>query len=186
MSRQYDVIVVGAGNGGLAAGGITSKNGLSTLVLERHNIPGGSATSFRRGRFEFETSLHELAEVGPNPFEGTVRQLFDELGAKDVEWHFEENAFRVVLPGEGGFDATLPTGEEAFADEMERQVPGCRESVKAVFDLGRPKITPVRHKDILRTFRHMQRIQYLFRCMGCNPHEIRILRLQNRRIRRAF
>ncbi len=140
MNRQYDVIVVGAGNGGLAAGGITSKNGLSTLVLERHNIPGGSATSFRRGRFEFETSLHELAEVGPNPFEGTVRQLFDELGAKDVEWHFEENAFRVVLPGEDGFDATLPTGEEAFADEMERQVPGSRESVKAVFELGRHAI----------------------------------------------
>ena len=140
MSRQYDVIVVGAGNGGLAAGGITSKNGLSTLVLERHNIPGGSATSFRRGRFEFETSLHELAEVGPNPFEGTVRQLFDELGAKDVEWHIEENAFRVVLPGEDGFDVTLPTGEEAFAEEMERQMPGSRESVKAVFELGRHAI----------------------------------------------
>lgn len=137
ISKQYDVIVVGAGNGGLAAGGITAKNGLSTLVLERHNIPGGAATSFRRGRFEFETSLHELAEIGHNPFEGTVRQLFDTLGASDIDWKFEENAFRVILPGEGGYDAILPTGEQAFIDEMERQVPGCRDSVKAVFDLGR-------------------------------------------------
>lgn len=136
MKKQYDVVVVGAGNGGLAAGGITAKNGLSTLVLERHNIPGGSATSFRRGRFEFETSLHELAEIGPNPFEGTVRQLFDELGASDIDWCFEENAFRVVLPGEDGFDAVLPTGQEAFIREMERQVPGCEESVRAVFQLG--------------------------------------------------
>ena len=39
-----------------------------------------------------------------------------------------------------GFDATLPTGEEAFAEEMERQVPGSRESVKAVFELGRHAI----------------------------------------------
>lgn len=143
MNKHYDVIVVGAGNGGLAAGGITAKSGLKTLVLERHNIPGGSATSFRRGRFEFETSLHELAEVGANPFEGTVRQLFDELGATDIEWHFEENAFRVVLPGEDGFDVTLPTGEKEFAQEMERQVPGCKESVEAVFALGRHAIDAI-------------------------------------------
>ncbi len=57
----YDVIVIGAGNGGLAAAATTAKMGLKTLLLERHNIPGGSATSFVRGRFEFEPSLHEMA-----------------------------------------------------------------------------------------------------------------------------
>ena len=64
MSNDYDVIVIGAGNGGLAAAAFTAKNGLKTLIVDKHNIPGGSATSFVRGRFEFETSLHELAAVG--------------------------------------------------------------------------------------------------------------------------
>ena len=49
--KQYDVIVIGAGNGGLAAAATCAKAGLSTLLLERHNIPGGSASSFVRGRF---------------------------------------------------------------------------------------------------------------------------------------
>ena len=48
--KTYDVIVIGAGNGGLAAAANCAKAGLSTLLLERHNIPGGSASSFVRGR----------------------------------------------------------------------------------------------------------------------------------------
>ena len=64
MDKQFDVIVVGAGNGGLTAAANTAKAGLKTLLLEKHNIPGGCATSFRRGRFEFEPSLHELCSVG--------------------------------------------------------------------------------------------------------------------------
>ena len=58
--NNYDVIVVGAGNGGLAAAAKTAKEGFKTLVLEKHNLPGGCATSFCRGRFEFAPSLHEL------------------------------------------------------------------------------------------------------------------------------
>ena len=46
---KYGVIVIGAGNGGLAAAATTAKAGLKTLLLERHNIPGGSASSFVRG-----------------------------------------------------------------------------------------------------------------------------------------
>ncbi|MBR6335105.1 MAG: FAD-dependent oxidoreductase, partial [Clostridia bacterium] len=61
--KKYDVIVIGAGNGGLAAAATCAKAGLSTLLLERHNIPGGSASSFVRGRFEFEPSLHELSGI---------------------------------------------------------------------------------------------------------------------------
>ena len=64
MDRHYDVIVAGGGNGGLVAAATTAKAGLKTLLVEKHNIPGGSASSFRRGRFEFEPSIHELCSVG--------------------------------------------------------------------------------------------------------------------------
>jgi phytoene dehydrogenase-like protein len=62
--KKYDVIVIGAGNGGLAAAVTILHGGKSCLVLEKHNIPGGFATSFVRGRFEFEASLHELNGMG--------------------------------------------------------------------------------------------------------------------------
>lgn len=167
MSKRYDVIVIGAGNGGLAAAATTAKGGLKTLLLEQHNLPGGSATSFCRGRFEFETSLHELADVGSAEQPGSVRQLFDSLGA-EVDWRLEDNAFRVISE-EDGFDAVLPVGIDAFADEMERQVPGCRDSVLAVFDLAKkagaaiaylssgpvdPKVLAAQHTDFMRMASH--------------------------------
>lgn len=133
MNKEYDVIVVGAGNGGLSAAATTSCGGLKTLVLERHNLPGGSATSFVRGRFEFESALHELCDLGTKERPGSVRKLFDEYGAK-MKWHIEKNLFHLIVPGKT--DLVLPTGKKAFTDKMEELVPGCRESVKEVLRLG--------------------------------------------------
>lgn len=136
MDNKYDVIVVGAGNGGLVAAATTARGGLKTLLLEKHNLPGGCATSFCRGRFEFEPSLHELASVGTAQAPDTVYRIFDSLGAK-VDWRYEKNMFRAIVRGENGYDVTVHAGVEEFCDSMERAVPGCRESVHALFDVVR-------------------------------------------------
>lgn len=134
MDNQYDVIVVGAGNAGLVAAATTAESGLRTLLLEKHNLPGGCASSFTRGRFEFEPSLHELASVGTAEKPDSVYKIFDELGAK-VNWCYEHNTFRAVVKGKDGYDVTLKAGVEAFCDSMEAAVPGCRASVRKLFDL---------------------------------------------------
>ena len=59
-TTQPEIIIIGAGLGGLSAALDLARSGVRVLVLERHNLPGGFATSFKRGRFEFEPSLHEL------------------------------------------------------------------------------------------------------------------------------
>ena len=138
MNNQYDVIVVGAGNGGLVAAANTAKAGLKTLLLEKHNIPGGSATSFRRGRIEFEPSLHELASVGTAEKPDSVYKVFDDLGAK-IDWMYERNMFRAIVKGKNGYDVTLKAGIEEFCDSIESYVPSSRKSVKALLDLI-PKI----------------------------------------------
>ena len=62
MNRKYDAVVIGAGNGGLTAAVRLAQNGVKTLLVEKHNLPGGFATSFRRGRFEFEASLKSIRD----------------------------------------------------------------------------------------------------------------------------
>ena len=76
--NKYDAVVIGAGNGGLVAAIRLLQGGAKTLLVEKHNLPGGFATSFRRGRFEFEASLHELNDFGTADNAGDVRVLFDE------------------------------------------------------------------------------------------------------------
>lgn len=134
MEKHFDVIVVGAGNGGLVAAANTAKAGLKTLLLEKHNVPGGCATSFRRGRFEFEPSLHELCSVGTREKPNTVYKIFDALGAQP-EWQYEHDIFRVIVKGENGYDVTLKAGEDAFCESVDAAVPGCKENVRAYLRL---------------------------------------------------
>lgn len=133
--EKYDVIVVGAGNGGLAAASYASQKGLKTLILEKHNIPGGAASSFRRGRFEFEPSLHEMAEVGSEANPGATRQLFKELKAQ-VKLIHDNHCYRLISTDENEkYDADIPAGVEDFCKALDNIVPGCYESVKKFFDL---------------------------------------------------
>ncbi len=135
MDKKYDVIVVGAGNGGLAAAAYAAHEGLKVLLLEKHNLPGGCATSFVRGRFEFEPSLHELCSVGTAENPDTVYKLFDDLGAK-IDWRYEYNPFRVILKGKNGYDYTMKGGNrENFIESMEKAVPGCGKSLRKFFKL---------------------------------------------------
>src|SRR6476469_265894 len=38
---KYDVVIVGSGPNGLAAGVALAREGLSTLIVESHHLPGG-------------------------------------------------------------------------------------------------------------------------------------------------
>ena len=113
--NKYDVIVIGAGNGGLAAAVRVLQAGKSCLVCEKHNIPGGFATSFVRGRFEFEASLHEFNGIGTPQQPGSTRQLFEQLGVADkIEWVQLKDAYHLISRKEG-YDFVMPFGYEAFA-----------------------------------------------------------------------
>jgi prolycopene isomerase len=135
---KYDAVVIGAGNGGLTAACRLAKAGKKTLLIEQHNLPGGVASSFRRGRFEFETALHELCELGSAENPGGARKILcDEFGL-DIKWYRVPDNFRVITTARDGssIDASLPAGRENFINKMEEYVPGCKASVSDFFELG--------------------------------------------------
>lgn len=129
MSQQYDVIVVGAGNGGLAAAATAAAQGAKTLLLERHNLPGGCATSFVRGRFEFEPALHEL---GGNKKDGTgsIDGLMKAVGAH-INWCFEDQLFRTIV--KDTYDVTFPTGIDRYFTCIDKEVPGSMKGLKKLY-----------------------------------------------------
>ncbi|MBN1289610.1 MAG: NAD(P)/FAD-dependent oxidoreductase [Actinobacteria bacterium] len=51
---DYDVIVIGAGSGGLSAGGVLASQGLKTLIIEKSNNAGGCASSFTANGYQFD------------------------------------------------------------------------------------------------------------------------------------
>ncbi|MCA3239425.1 MAG: NAD(P)/FAD-dependent oxidoreductase [Curvibacter sp.] len=126
---ERDVVVIGAGNGGLAAAAALQRKGLRTLLLERHNIPGGAATSFVRGDFEFEVALHQLSGVGTehNPF--MLRQFFDEIGLSERVTLVEEHElYRYIVPGH--IDITLPADMRGIARVLSERFPAERKAIE--------------------------------------------------------
>jgi phytoene dehydrogenase-like protein len=131
---RFDCVVVGAGLGGLSAALELSRNGSRVLLLEQHNLPGGFATSFIRGRFEFEPSLHELPDMRSiTEATGVVRYLIDEakLG---ISFLPVPEAYRLILSGQK-LNIRVPFGVENLIDTIEREVPGSRQSVTSYMRL---------------------------------------------------
>ena len=124
---RYDVIVIGAGNGGLAAACRILNSGKSCLVCERHNIPGGFATSFVRGRFEFEASLHNLPYVGPGAETGDIGMLFKRFGVERNFYPIPES-LHFIVDGPEPFEFKAGVGREAFARAAEAVCPGAAEA----------------------------------------------------------
>jgi phytoene dehydrogenase-like protein len=137
VSNDYDVIVIGAGLGGLSAATFLASEGLRVLLLERHNIPGGYATSFVRGRYEFEVALHELSGIGPPENRGGLYRYLDSLGVtKEVDFIHIPNLYRAIYPD---LDITLKADRASFEQQLCQTFPheadGIRRFVKRIFDL---------------------------------------------------
>ncbi|MCM8787840.1 MAG: NAD(P)/FAD-dependent oxidoreductase [Candidatus Omnitrophica bacterium] len=77
---QYDVIIIGAGIGGLVCGCYLAKAGLKVLIVEKNDKVGGYCTSFEREGYRFDSCIHYL---GSYREDGQLRTVIRELGLED-------------------------------------------------------------------------------------------------------
>ena len=131
---KFDVTVIGAGNGGLTAAASLAQKGLNVLLLERHNIPGGCATSFCRGRFEFEIALHQLSGLGTPEMPGPLRMSLDKLGVMD-DLDFVEISDLYSVHHPEGFHLALKPDKEQILEELKNAFPHEKEAIDGYFNL---------------------------------------------------
>jgi prolycopene isomerase len=60
------VVVIGAGIGGLTCANDLAKAGAKVVLVEKHHLPGGYCSSFRRGPYYFDAAAHSLGSCRPD------------------------------------------------------------------------------------------------------------------------
>lgn len=131
---EQDVIIVGAGIGGLTAGALLANRGLRVLVLEQHYLAGGFCTSWprivrvgaERFRYVFDAGVHDVSGLGPR---GPVRHLLRELRLEDrLDWQRMRHEY--ILPG---MRLQVPDGARAFVAALVQRFPGEGQAIEAFF-----------------------------------------------------
>lgn len=133
---SYDVIIIGAGLGGLTAGAKLSKEGKKVLLIEQHNIPGGCATTFKRKDLKIEVGLHMIDGLDKND---PKQKLFVELGIFDnLEFVRIPEFYRFVKPG---IDLIIPYSyKEAIkvlTERFPKEKDGILKFFKVILELGK-------------------------------------------------
>ncbi len=126
---KYDIIIIGAGLGGLTAGAKLAKEGRKVLVVEQHNRPGGCATTFRRGDFTFEVGLHEMD--GPSPRDMKTR-IFNDLDVTDKVGFLRVPEFYRFINGR--YSVTIPHEPDIAIERLSALFPEDISGIKAYFD----------------------------------------------------
>jgi all-trans-retinol 13,14-reductase len=126
---RYDIIIIGAGLGGLTAGAKLAKEGMRVLLIEQHSKPGGCATTFKRGDFTMEVGLHEM----DGPFPGDMKsRIFSELDVfGNIEFIRVPEFYHFVREH---LNISIPHDPEGAMKILRKEFPSETEGIKAFFD----------------------------------------------------
>jgi phytoene dehydrogenase-like protein len=124
-SSDSDVVVVGAGVGGLSCAALLAMHGLDVTVAEAHTVVGGAAHAYSRRGFHFESGPSLYAGMaargaGANPLAHVLQAIEEPLELVEyAEWQVfcpEVPGGIVTTTGARGFDELLTraAGPEAL------------------------------------------------------------------------
>lgn len=199
MKKRQNILIVGAGFGGLAAAALLAKDGHQVTVLEKNEQPGGRASSLVADGFRFDMgpSWYMMPEVFERffrefgkttsdyfklfPLKPQYRVFFGDKTQLDItgDIHKDKQTFEKLEPGfSKKFDTYLAESKLKYEISMKSVL---YRNMNSLFDLvnldmmrlgAKMRIFQPMHNYIMRFFRHpkiQQILEYNLVFLGCSP-----------------
>lgn len=115
---SYDVVVIGAGIGGLICAGLLARARLKVLLVEQHYMVGGYCSTFHRGPFTFDAATHFYPLLG-NPMTITGA-ILEKLGSR-TRWVKMDPVDHFHFPDGSHFSVSADFDE--YIDELKATFP---------------------------------------------------------------
>ncbi len=133
--KRYDAIVIGAGMGGLTAGGLLARKGWKVLLLEKEKQAGGYVVSFKRGDYTFDATG---SFIGGCQEGGEFDQILREIDAHEAIEFIPIRHIRNIYPG---FEISLKQGgissyAEGLIDLFPEETKGLKDYLSLVKRIG--------------------------------------------------
>ena len=117
MKKEYDILVIGSGLGGLVSALILAKEGMKVCVLEKNNQYGGNLQTFSRDKLIFDTGVHYLGGLSKGQ---NLHQFFSYLGIiDDLELQkMDEDGYDKITFGYDEIEYPHAQGYENFVEQL--------------------------------------------------------------------
>lgn len=133
MGYSADVIIIGAGIGGLTAAALLQERGFSTITLEKNAVPGGSCAAFTRGGYTFDAGASVFYGFSDDDRNGSLNlhsRLFRRLGV-DVPVIADPVQIHYHLPDD--IDVPVYYDQERFLRSLAERFPGEEEGIREFY-----------------------------------------------------
>ncbi len=130
MKKEYDILVIGSGLGGLVSALILAKEGLKVCVLEKNNQYGGNLQTFSRDKLIFDTGVHYLGGLskGQNLNQYfSYLEIMDELEIQKMD----ENGYDKITFGDDPVEYPHAQGYKNFVKQLSEIFPHEKENLES-------------------------------------------------------
>ena len=129
---SYDVVVIGAGVGGLICSNLLARAGMKVLLVEQHCLVGGYCSTFRRKGYTFDAATHFYPLLGnPSTITGS---LLSEL-EMTTEWVKMDPVDCFHFPDGSRF--SVPASLEVYLEKLKKEFPEEAGNIDSFFALVR-------------------------------------------------
>lgn len=129
MKDKYDVIIIGAGIGGLVCGCYLAKAGFKVLIIEKNKNTGGCASSIRINGFTYDMGAHL---IGGCDNSGLFSHYLRKLGI-NIEFIRLSPFDRFNFINKGNYKIDVPSDLNSYIEYLEKLYPAESSNIKAFF-----------------------------------------------------